>query len=228
MIQMKHIKQILLIAIAVLLLDACGNTDKPKQTHSNSNRLLKVACVGDSITAGTGLNNPAQSSYPAQLRILLGDEWRVNNFGISGTTVTKSGDRPFWNTSAFASSHNSNPDIVVIMLGTNDAKPKNWVNKAHFISDYVELINTYKTLPSSPKIYICYPPPVYGTVAGITDSRIRNEMIPKIQEVALKAGVYTIDLYTKMSGKQELFPDKVHPDANGARQISQIVYENIY
>jgi len=226
---MKFIKQILLIVIAVPLLDACGNTDKPKQqTRSNSNRLLKVACVGDSITAGTGLSNPAQSSYPARLRILLGDGWQVNNFGISGTTVTKSGDRPFRSTSAFTSSHNSNPDIVVIMLGTNDAKPKNWVHKAHFVSDYVEFINTYKTLPSSPKIYICYPPPVYGTVAGITDSRIRNEIIPKIQEVAVKTGAYTIDLYTKMSGKQELFPDKIHPNADGAKLISQIVYENIF
>ena len=225
---MKHIKLILSGILTILFIDACSDTNNQEQPPVNHNKPLSVACVGDSITAGTGLSNPAQSSYPAQLHRLHGSGWQVENFGISGATVTKKGDHPYWHTSAFTPSHNSNPDIVVIMLGTNDAKPDNWAHHTHFVSDYLELINTYKTLPSSPTVYICYPPPVYGEPAGITNQRIKNEIIPKIREVASQAGVATIDIYTAMSGKPELFPDKVHPNAEGARQIAQTIYEKIY
>ena len=225
---MKHFKLILLGILTIVFTNSCSNTSDREELPINHNGTLSVACIGDSITAGTGLSNPTQASYPAQLQILLGDGWQTDNFGISSTTVIKSGDLPYWNTSAFASSHSGNPDIVVIMLGTNDAKPKNWVYNTHFVADYVDFINTYKTLPSSPRVYICYPPPVYGEPAGITNQRIKNEVIPKIQEVASQAGVATIDIYTAMSGKPELFPDKVHPNAEGAKQIAQVIYEKIY
>src|SRR5436309_1389605 len=52
----------------------------------------KVACVGDSITAGAGINDPAHNAYPAQLQKLLGDGYLVKNFGVSGRTLLKHGD----------------------------------------------------------------------------------------------------------------------------------------
>jgi hypothetical protein len=41
---------------------------------------LRVACVGDSITEG--------SDYPVELRLLLGHNYSVANFGIKGSTVS--------------------------------------------------------------------------------------------------------------------------------------------
>ena len=45
-----------------------------------------VACVGDSITA--------VRSYTDKLQRLLGLGYNVQNFGLSGTRLLKSGDSP--------------------------------------------------------------------------------------------------------------------------------------
>ena len=159
---------------------------------------------------------------------MLGQDWEVQNFGKKSATLMKSGSLPYWNTSPFVPSHDFNPDVVVIMLGTNDAKSYNWANNAPFVSDYRELIQSYKNFPSTPRVYICYPPPVYAVVAGITDARIRNEVIPKIAQVAAANGVEVIDIYSTLSNKKSLFPDNVHPNKEGARQLAQAVYQAIY
>ena len=40
--------------------------------------------------------------------------------------MLRKADAPYWNHSAFKNALNSTPDLVVIMLGTNDAKFRNW------------------------------------------------------------------------------------------------------
>lgn len=198
------------------------------QDSQEESGTLRVACVGDSITEGTGLDDPASESYPAQLSNILGEGWEVQNFGKIHSTLLKNGSYPYWNTTQYASSLEFKPDVVVIMLGTNDTKPVNWKINDQFISDYTDLIASYKNLPSQPIIYICYPPPAYGSVAGITDTVIKNELIPKIAEVAALHGITIIDNYTVLTGKKELFPDLVHPNVEGAGIIAQNVYETIY
>ena len=48
---------------------------------------IKVACVGNSITYGTGLSDRATQSYPVQLQKLLGERYEVENFGKPGATL---------------------------------------------------------------------------------------------------------------------------------------------
>jgi len=209
----------------------CGSTstveDTPVETPVD-NTPIRVACIGDSITEGTGLRNPSKDSYPTQLQQMLGEGWNVQNFGKKSATLMKAGSFPYWNTAPFTPSHDFKPDIVIIMLGTNDAKPGNWANNAPFVSDYTALIESYKTLDSQPSIYICYPPPVYAVVAGITDARIKNEVIPRIAKVASDTSTPVIDIYNTLKNKASLFPDKVHPNTEGARQLAEVVYEKIY
>lgn len=209
------------------MLTGCGGSSSESETPDNREN-LRISCVGDSITEGTGLSNPSQESYPAQLSSMLGEGWEVGNFGKKSATVLKTGTTPYWNTSKYIPSYDFNPGIVIIMLGTNDAKPINWTNKSQFIAHYSELIQTYKNLESQPKVYICYPPPVYGVVSGITDSRIKNEVIPKIAEVASRNNVEVIDIYSALSNKSSLFPDKVHPNKDGARVLAEKIYQTIY
>src|SRR4051812_42639772 len=47
----------------------------------------KVAAIGDSITAGAGTLNRTTDSYPSQLAQMLGDQWEVKNFGVTGATL---------------------------------------------------------------------------------------------------------------------------------------------
>ena len=48
-------------------------------------KVVKLACVGDSITAGFGA--PKGKAWPDQITKLLGTGWEVKNFGVSGTTL---------------------------------------------------------------------------------------------------------------------------------------------
>lgn len=74
---------------------------------------IRVACVGDSITGGT--------DYPADLWMLLGANYTVGIFGVGGSTVALDSGKPYMNESAFQDAKKFQPDIVIIMLGTNDA-----------------------------------------------------------------------------------------------------------
>ena len=58
----------------------------------------RVACVGDSITYGSGIADRAHDSYPAQLEQILKQydtAWEVDNFGVSGATLLTNGDLPY-------------------------------------------------------------------------------------------------------------------------------------
>ena len=56
---------------------------------------VKVACVGNSVTYGAGIENREINAYPAQLQRMLGDGYEVMNFGKSGATLLNKGHRPY-------------------------------------------------------------------------------------------------------------------------------------
>ena len=64
-------------------------------TILSAQKRVKVACVGNSITYGYTLPNPATDSYPSQLQQLLGETYEVGNFGKSGATLLNKGHRPY-------------------------------------------------------------------------------------------------------------------------------------
>jgi lysophospholipase L1-like esterase len=184
---------------------------------------IKVAGVGDSITQ--------LSQWPQKLGTLLGAGYTATNYGVSGTTLLKKGDSPYWNTTAFTQSHTDNPDIVVIMLGTNDSKPFNWnAHEGDFVGDYEALIDSYTALPSHPKVYLNLCPPAGTNGFMIDGTVIANEILPLIKQVATAKGVPTIDVYDAFGGAH-LDPslygsaaDLVHPNDKGGMVIAQTVY----
>jgi lysophospholipase L1-like esterase len=185
---------------------------------------IRVACVGDSITYGARIHFRYHNAYPAQLGQLLGEKWNVRNFGVTRATLLKKGDRPYWEEPAFTSAQELQPHVVIIMLGTNDTKPQNWVHAREFVADYVELIRTFAELESRPRIWICYPVPAFSARSGIRDSVINPEVLSKIDQVAARTGCPIIDLYRPLSNKPRLFSDRVHPNAAGAREIATTIY----
>lgn len=199
----------LLLALAVLHLPHESQAADP----------VRVACVGDSITQGVGIQNPQKDGYPAKLQEILGANWTVQNFGVGGRTMLRKAD-PFDHRPALASS----PDIVIIALGTNDSKTGIWAShKGEFVADYVAMIKEFQALPSHPKVWACLPVPAFPGNWGITENAIRNEVIPAIQEAAKITGVSVIDLHTPLLGNKPWFPDTVHPNEEGAKRIAEIV-----
>lgn len=186
--------------------------------------ITKVAIIGNSITEGSGLTNPAVNSYPGQLAKMLPENWQVGNFGVSGRTMLKKGDFPIWNEQKFKDALNFEPNIVVIMLGTNDSKYYNWAYKDDFYTDYVSMIDTFTNLASKPEIYIVYPCKVFSGLYDINDVVIHDEILPIIQQVAADKKVKTIDLYTPTTDKSSLFSDGIHPTVTGAHFLAEIFY----
>ena len=185
---------------------------------------VRAACVGDSITFGAGVEQREVNNYPKVLGELLGAKYETRNFGRSGATLLKQGDLPYWKTREFEGAAAYQPDIVVIKLGTNDSKPQNWQkHKGEFAADARALVAHFQALPSKPKVFVCLPVPVYQERWGINEPVVKGEVIPILQQVAKDLTLPTIDLYVALSGKPEMFPDKIHPNAAGAKVIAETV-----
>jgi lysophospholipase L1-like esterase len=149
----------------------------------------------------------------------------VKNCGVSGTTLLNAGDNPYQKQGAFKNAKEFAPDVVVLVLGTNDTKPQNWKHKANFEADYKDLIKQFAELPSKPRIYICYPPYIAGKGNfGINEPNTKDEM-PMVKQVAEAMKVDVIDVHAALDGKDALIPDKVHPNTEGAAEIAKAVYQ---
>lgn len=111
------------------------------------------------------------------------------NKGVGGTTALKSGDKPYWHEMAYQMVTSSQADIIILQLGTNDAKTQNW-NEESYVEDMVEMINTFKALESNPKIYLMIPPPLYVDGAYDMQQSVINERIPElVRDIASKTEI---------------------------------------
>jgi lysophospholipase L1-like esterase len=194
----------------------------------------KVACVGDSITFGLGL--PAGRRYTDALSGLLGAGWTVRNFGDSGKTAMKMpapGNVSYWATTTFADSKSFAPDLVVIMLGTNDSKTANWRGGANtFEADYRALIATFAALPSNPHIQVALPPPALLPSNTVSPQVIAEEIGPILRRVAQETGVGLIDVHGAFAADPRRYfgkgdgkdvGDGLHPNVAGALLIATTV-----
>ena len=186
---------------------------------------IRVACVGDSITAGSGTKVRELESYPAQLQRMLDEHaWLVGNFGVSGATLMNSGDKPYQKLPALQDALKFNPDVVIVMLGTNDSKPQNWRFKEQFVADYHDLLGRFKALPKAPRLFICRPVVVIGAGAfGINGDAVTEEL-PLIDAIAKKAQVGVIDMRGALGSREDLLPDHVHPNTAGANRLARAAY----
>ena len=210
--------------------------------YANSNAQkgqIKVACVGDSITYGHGVENWKENNYPAQLQKILGDEYHVMNFGSSGACVNSNGDQPYISRDVYQESLDYDADILIFMLGTNDSKPENWTDMDTFMTDYVELLRTYLEGENPPQVYIglCAEAyyieehdPATGIAGFDTRPAIVDEIVVEIEKYALGrdeiAGV--IDIHSLTEAHPEWFEaDGIHPNADGAKAIAETVADAI-
>ena len=219
----KHIHPFLIIAVLTIL--------APQQMLAQKQ---KISCVGNSITYGYGLSNPSTQSYPSQMQALLGtSSWTVGNFGVSSKTMLKKGDQPYWNEQAFANAKTYLPNLVMIELGTNDAKSWNWNNRgSEFVSNYEEMITIFRGLTSKPDVWIGLVPPGNNVSWNILGTVLKDSVNKRIKQVALESGVGLIDIYDALGGNASKWysstnfqSDSIHPTTAGAAIIAQKVKE---
>lgn len=189
---------------------------------------LRVACIGNSITDGMGIDMSEVYGYPAVLQRLLGKNYNVKNFGVSARTLMNKGDLPYMKEQAWVDAQAFLPNIVVIKLGTNDSKDYNWIHGADYGADLQKMVDTLRALPSKPQIYVCSPIPA-ARIWGISDSVIVNGEIPAIKRVVKKNKLAYIDLHTEFKPTEGLMQrDGIHPTDKGAAQLAKIIAAHIH
>jgi acyl-CoA thioesterase I len=206
----------IVIMISVLgtafFVQSIGNTKHPATT-------IRVACVGDSITEGF--------LYPDELWMLLGINYTVGNFGAGGTTISLSSQTPYMNQTVFQEAKQFKPNIVIIMLGANDANPENQKYIASFVNDYLKLVDAFKALPGKPHVWVVLPPPVVGNGTGLSTEFFEENVIPSIEQVAKEANLPLIDVYSAFSNHSDYLWDGVHPNSEGSKLIAQTIFNAV-
>lgn len=196
---------------------------------------IKVACVGDSITFRHGFDEEPENNYPTVLADLLGDGYRVTNYGESGTCVQAESDCAYIDQKVYPLSIDHKADVLVFMLGTNDSKPQNWKGKEAFRESYEKLLDSYIREENPSKVYICTSPKAFyldGKTSGEAEFGIQPEIVEQIvqiqKEVANERGYSIIDIYEASSNHPEWFEeDGIHPTLEGAKGLAEIVAEAI-
>lgn len=196
-------------------------------------RALRVACVGDSITRGTFVWRRRVNSYPARLQAMLGDGFCVRNFGVNAHAAQRTADFPYWDSEAFRASSTLDPDIVLVMLGTNDSRGDNWKGVGAFADDYRDLVRHYRFLASRPAVWLLTPPALFRLGRsrkvryGMNEAAVR-EICGAIEGIARELDCGLIDINAVTAEHPEAFRfDGVHPQAAGAALIARAVYEAI-
>ena len=188
---------------------------------------VTVACVGDSLTYGMGTDDPVKQSYPTQLGRITGPyRFVTERYGHSGATVEYDNFLSYAKTAEYADSLNTEAELVLLMLGTNDTIFAQ--NRENFPRDFEKMVQTYLDLPQHPRVIILLPPHFFSDGPMYADSSKNLEEIIKIEKaVAEEMGLATIDVYGFTEGRFDLSPDGVHFTAEGYQLLAEFLYENL-
>ena len=191
--------------------------------------MKRIACVGDSITWGFTIVNRRKYSYPALLQQRLGAEYEVRNFGYNDASARFDADTPYVQKSVYQESLAWNPDVVLLMLGSNDTKKRNW-DPEIFRSDYKRIVESYLKLPSAPRVILIAPiqifQPLHIPVLGLYTETMENGVRPAIREIAAEMGLELVDLVNLFTDSKYMM-DGVHPQREGARMLEEAIFKGI-
>ncbi|MBQ8173889.1 MAG: hypothetical protein IJ009_00640 [Clostridia bacterium] len=196
----------------------------------------KIACIGDSLTYG---HSWPEESYPVYLSEELGPTFNIGNFGRNGASIcgyNPTGYLKYTEQSEYEASLAFKPDILVIMLGTNDAK--DWTPaEPEFLGEYVDLVDSYyQACPDVKILLVTAPPTMENNRFQLPNDVIRDSVVPMQRELADMLGLPLIDLYAIFEGLEGGYDsllrgdaayDGVHLSVDGARFVAQLVAEAV-
>jgi lysophospholipase L1-like esterase len=194
-----------------------------------------ILCFGDSLT--WGFNPETRSRYEYEVRWtgvlagLLGPEFRVIEEGLNARTTgfddpvewDRNGRRQF---PAILQTHTP-VDLVVILLGVNDLKPRLRLSGVDIASSAAKLVDMARTLAYAPaggppKVLLVCPPPL-GNLKGTSlvfqgAEATSRELAIHYQAVATSRGCHFLDAGAHLQASEV---DGVHWDPEANRQFSE-------
>ena len=213
-------KAVVFIGVLLIVLSVVATIFQSNVNNTSSGNLIRVACIGDSITRGSGYSDKLQNS--------LGVNYSVRNFGFDSSTVLLNTDTPYMHQVEFNRSKYFLPDIAIVMLGTNDARTDYFKSIDNFVSDYIQLINELQAIESDPKIFLVKPPPLFDNAFSLENANLEDGIIPRIEQIANDKSLQVIDVYSELENHPDYFPDGVHPNNEATTIIANKVYEAIF
>lgn len=199
---------------------------------------LKIACLGDSITAAANLENEEnyqQYAYPARLKELLGAE-EVYNLGIGGSSIGR-----YW-ADAYVDRYQNIPedtDVIIVMGGTNDGfcvSDKEFGNLEErasrtFCGDLDELMRGLRENYPEAEIFFATPlPNILQDYLMIERDYLlpQKNFVNVIQTLAKEYDYKVIDLYNSnildshdANVVADYIPDGVHANHDGYQIMAE-------
>lgn len=199
---------------------------------------MKIACLGDSITAAANLEEEEgyeQYAYPARMQALLGAQ-EVYNLGIGGSSIGR-----YW-ADAYVDRYQEIPedaDVIIVMGGTNDgfcASDKEFGNleeRAYrtFCGDLNELMKGLKEKYPSAEVFFATPLPnvLQDYLMSERDYLLpQQKFVDVIIALAKEYNYHVIDLYNSnildshdANVVAEYVPDGVHGNHAGYQIIAE-------
>ncbi|CAJ1947309.1 unnamed protein product [Cylindrotheca closterium] len=196
------------------------NSSEAPPTASPTIVPLRVACAGDSLTLGRSGNSGA--SYPTLLQRLLGTGFGVRNYGRNAVNVIEGFGVPYIGTHNFGFSMDLDPDIYLLMLGTNDVRF--WKAASHrFFAGMKAIIKQVRAASPGVRIILAIPPWVQPNDFGISNDILLNDIQPRIREVAWAQQVELVDMYKPTFNQHDMYSfDNLHLNEKGYAALAQV------
>ncbi len=192
---------------------------------------IKIACIGDSLTAGATSSDETTKAYPPQMKSFLGSNFEIANYGVGGATMISTVSLAYTKTEQYSQSLSYNPDIVIIMLGTNDAAPAfvqdipTPQQPTAFLQSATQIIQSYRNLSSKPDIF------VMTSVQVLTQNSrkrlLETVFMPLQKQAAKDNSCNLIDIFAQTGNIETLYSDGLHLTDDGYRYLAGLVLNGI-
>ncbi|MGI9455900.1 MAG: GDSL-type esterase/lipase family protein, partial [Aeoliella sp.] len=166
---------------------------------------------------------------------LLAPDYEVRSFANSSLCLLRRADQPYVKTPEFQAALDWAPDVVTIMLGTNDtiddARP-NWRHHADLEADTLHLIHSLRESNPDVTVHLLGPPPIFpdqsekpARAAQLKDRVPRAQTISETYRLVAQkeSRVFYYDLMRAFNTTS----DGVHPDTFGHEALAREIYQRL-
>ncbi len=223
---------VLLSALALISAEEPKKPEPPKPDEKTpaakvAVEKLKLACIGDSITSGDGLETKETQSYPAQLAKMLGEKYDVKNYGVNAACASTCGPKPYVEQEEYKTALSTKPDVLVLMLGTNDSAEKVWAKPDKIEEGLKTIVKAFKKANPKVKILLLTHPVIEEENWGLQANVVAFGLRPLVLQFGRDEGIETVDVFKAMQGVKNIFLDGVHPDEDGAKIIAKLAHRYV-
>ena len=210
-------------------LKAMHTSDFTAEVTKGSHSMITVACVGDSITEGHGKmadgseNDRSVHCYPVYLQRMLGYGYYLHNYGKGGARVTDYMLEPH-----YAKSLKLQPDVVLLMLGTNDASPRTENRDTQEYRDRYDkcmqtMLEGYRETNADVQVFIMTPP---SSVPKSMEEPVAR-MAQFNREFSERNALPLVEIHAVNEAEKWVFNDSIHPQGEVYKRIAEVIYDSI-